>query len=107
MVGLDPGTPNRLRTPGGQVIAREVVLATNIALAQLPEVKSYVSVFSSYALMTEPAPDRLAAAGWTGDEGIADLRMFLHYFRRPAMGACSWAPVRVRLPMAATPPLRR
>jgi glycine/D-amino acid oxidase-like deaminating enzyme len=86
MVGLDPGTPNRLLTPGGQVIAREVVLATNIALAQLPEVSPHVSVFSSYALMTAPAPDRLAAAGWTGDEGIADLRMFLHYFRKTVDG---------------------
>jgi len=86
MLGLDAGTPNRLRTPAGQIIAREVVLATNIALARLPEIRPHVSVFSSYALMTDPAPEQLAAAGWTGDEGIADLRMFLHYFRKTVDG---------------------
>lgn len=86
MTGLDAGTPNRVRTPAGQIVAREVVLATNIALAARAEVKPHVSVFSSYALMTEPAPEALRAANWTGDEGIADMRMFVHYFRKTIDG---------------------
>ncbi|WP_324132559.1 FAD-dependent oxidoreductase [Bosea sp. (in: a-proteobacteria)] len=86
MVGLDAGDPSRIRTPAGEITAREVVLATNIELAKRPDVKAHVSVFSSFALMTEPAPDRLAAMGWNGDEGLADMRMFVHYFRRTVDG---------------------
>ena len=81
MLSLDKGVPNRVRTPQGQIIAGAVVLATNVSLAAEPEVKPHVSVFSSYALMTEPAPEHLREIGWIGDEGFADLRMFLHYFR--------------------------
>jgi glycine/D-amino acid oxidase-like deaminating enzyme len=86
MTGLDKGSPNRIRTPSGQVIAREVVLATNCDLARLPEAKPHVSVFSSYAVMSEPAPAALEAMGWTGEEGISDMRMFLHYFRKTPDG---------------------
>ncbi|MDW6021139.1 FAD-dependent oxidoreductase [Mesorhizobium sp. BAC0120] len=86
MVALDKGSPNRIRVPAGEVIAREVVLATNVDLAATPEVRPHVSVFSSYALMTEPAPEQVAAMSWTGDEGIADLRMFVHYFRKTPDG---------------------
>lgn len=86
MTGLATGSPNRILTPGGEVIAREIVLATNIELAKRPEVSPYVSVFSSYALMTAPAPEKLAAMGWSRDEGLADLRMFVHYFRKTVDG---------------------
>jgi glycine/D-amino acid oxidase-like deaminating enzyme len=86
LTGLDAGSPNRLRTPAGQIVAREVVLATNIGLAARREISPYVSVFSSYALMTEPVPDKLREIGWTGEEGLSDLRMFLHYFRRTIDG---------------------
>ena len=86
MTGVDRGAPNRVRTPNGQIVARDVVLATNIALAKMSEVMRYVSVFSSYAVMTEPAAERLEAMGWTGDEGLADMRMFVHYFRKTRDG---------------------
>lgn len=86
MTGLDVGTPNRVRTPNGQIIAREVVLATNIELARRPDVKPHITVFSSFALMTEPAPHALDEAGWHGDEGLADMRMFVHYFRKTRDG---------------------
>jgi glycine/D-amino acid oxidase-like deaminating enzyme len=86
MTGLDKGSPNRIRTPNGQVIAREVVLATNCDLASLPQTKSHVSVFSSYAVMSEPAPAALEAMGWRDEEGISDMRMFLHYFRKTPDG---------------------
>lgn len=86
MLGIDSGSPIRIRTPRGQVIAREAVLATNAALIERPEVQPHLSVFSSYAVMTEPAEDELAAMGWVGEEGLADLRMFLHYFRKTPDG---------------------
>ncbi|HEX3804776.1 MAG TPA: FAD-binding oxidoreductase [Solirubrobacteraceae bacterium] len=71
----------RLITPRGSVRARAVVLATNAALAGLPQPRTYVTNFSSYAIMTEPAPEALAEHGWTGGEALLDSRMFLHYFR--------------------------
>ncbi|KZX97856.1 MULTISPECIES: NAD(P)/FAD-dependent oxidoreductase [unclassified Sulfitobacter] len=84
MLGVDTGAPNRVRTKGGSIEARDVVLATNTALASERWVKPYVTVFSSYALMSEPAERELANMGWTGDEGMADMRMFVHYFRKTA-----------------------
>ncbi len=91
MTGLDMthshgATPNRIRTTSGQVVAREVVLATNCELATLPGVRPYVSVLSSFAVMSEPAPEALAAMGWGHEEGISDMRMFLHYFRKTPDG---------------------
>lgn len=90
MTGLDisrnGGSPNRVRTARGQIIARDVVLATNVELARERLIKPHVTVFSSFALMTEPAPEKLAAMGWTGDQGISDMRMFVHYFRKTIDG---------------------
>jgi glycine/D-amino acid oxidase-like deaminating enzyme len=37
--------------------------------------------WSSYIVLTEPIPDRLAEIGWTGDEGLSDARFTLHYAR--------------------------
>lgn len=36
--------------------------------------------------MTEPAPEKLKQMGWSGEEGLADLRMFVHYFRKTIDG---------------------
>jgi glycine/D-amino acid oxidase-like deaminating enzyme len=81
MTGLEPGTPNIVVTPRGRLIARDVVLATNAALAGQLGVREHLTNFSSYALMTEPVPERLKSVGWIGHEGISDARMFVHYFR--------------------------
>lgn len=86
MTDLETGTSNLVRTPQGEITARDVVLATNTALARQQDISPYISVFSSYALMTRPAPEKLAEMGWNRDEGIADLRMFVHYFRKTADG---------------------
>ncbi len=37
--------------------------------------------WSSYIVLTEPIPERLADIGWTGGEGLADARFTLHYLR--------------------------
>jgi glycine/D-amino acid oxidase-like deaminating enzyme len=86
MAGLDTGAPNRLRTREGRILAHEVVLATNCDLAPLAEVKPHVSVFSSFAVMSEPKPEALERMGWIRDEGISDMRMFLNYFRKTPDG---------------------
>jgi glycine/D-amino acid oxidase-like deaminating enzyme len=86
MLSVDPGQPCRIKTPHGHILAREVVLATNAALSARREVRPHVSIFSSYVVMSEPAREQLASMNWTGDEGLADLRMFLHYFRKTEDG---------------------
>ena len=85
MEGYDPGPTIRLRVAGGQILAREVVLATNAALVTQRGVREYMTVFSSYALMTEAAPQLLAQV-WPAEMAISDLRMFVHYFRKTPDG---------------------
>jgi glycine/D-amino acid oxidase-like deaminating enzyme len=85
MEDYDPGPTTRIRFAGGQIIAREVVLATNVTLIGERHVRPHMTVFSSYALMTEAAPSLLAKL-WPTEEGISDLRMFVHYFRKTPTG---------------------
>lgn len=84
MQGFDKGHPIRIRTKGGEILARDLVLATNAALSDLPEARPHLSIFSSYAVMTQPADDALEQLRWRNDMAISDLRMFLHYFRKTA-----------------------
>ena len=44
-------------------------------------VRPRLVTWSSYIVLTEPIPDRLAEIGWTGGEGLADGRFTLHYLR--------------------------
>jgi len=82
-----------LRTADGQLTADKVILTTNVALSGLSSLRSHLTNFSSYAAMSRPAPEALRGHGWLGKVGAADLRMFLHYFRkagdRVLMGAGS------------------
>lgn len=63
MEGVDAGSPNLVRTPRGELVTRDVVLAINVELAKRSDVGKRVSIFSSFALMTEPAPDKIAELG--------------------------------------------
>ncbi|HET9675656.1 MAG TPA: FAD-binding oxidoreductase [Gaiellaceae bacterium] len=72
---------NRVKTPDGSVRARDVVLATNAALASWGPTAPRLARFRSHVVLTEPVPDLLRELGWTGGEAISDGRMFIHYFR--------------------------
>lgn len=91
-VTLHEGTRVRLRADGSldanghTVRARQIVVATNAAAAAWRPVRGQITVFGSYVVLTEPVPDLLAGLGWTGNEGIVDSRMFLHYFRTTGDG---------------------
>ncbi len=65
----------------GMVIAEQVVVALNAWAAAWPQFGRRLVTWSSYIVLTEPIPDRLAEIGWTGGEGIADSRFTLHYAR--------------------------
>jgi glycine/D-amino acid oxidase-like deaminating enzyme len=78
---LERTSPNLITTPNGSIEAKHVVLATNTALAKMPEISPHLTLFSSYALMTDANPDAIDRMHWQGGQGISDFRMFVHYFR--------------------------
>jgi glycine/D-amino acid oxidase-like deaminating enzyme len=77
--------PVRVRTTSavgdGQVTAGSAVVALNAWAAAWPSFGRRLVTWSSYIVLTEPIPDRLADLGWTGGEGLADARFTLHYLR--------------------------
>jgi glycine/D-amino acid oxidase-like deaminating enzyme len=82
MTGYQAGEPHRVTVEKGSIVARELVLATNVGLAGERDIRRHVTLGSSYALMTEAAPERLREIGWTGRQALSDMRMFLSYFSR-------------------------
>jgi glycine/D-amino acid oxidase-like deaminating enzyme len=53
----------------------------NAWAAAWPSFGRRLVTWSSYIVLTEPIPERLADIGWTGGEGLADNRFTLHYLR--------------------------
>jgi glycine/D-amino acid oxidase-like deaminating enzyme len=82
MIDVEEGDPCLVKTARGEISCKQVVLATNVALSAHHLAAPHIAVFSSYAVMSEPIPDLHDRIGWRSDEGIADLRMFVHYFRK-------------------------
>ncbi len=83
---LRAGSAVRVETGAGEIRADRVVLALNAWAAGWPGFGSRLVTWSSYMVMTEPIPDRLAEIGWTGGEAISDGRFTNHYFRTTADG---------------------
>jgi len=77
--------PVRIRTTSaagdGEVLAGSAILALNAWAAAWPWFGRRLVTWSSYMVLTEPIPERLADIGWTGGEGVADARFTLHYLR--------------------------
>jgi glycine/D-amino acid oxidase-like deaminating enzyme len=65
----------------GEVLASAAIVAINAWAAGWPSYGRRLITWSSYMVLTEPIPDRLADLGWTGGEGLADGRFTLHYLR--------------------------
>ena len=78
---LDSGRPVVAVTPGGTVRASRAVLALNAWATGWPQLRRRVVAWSSYIVLTAPAPGRLAEIGWTGGELVTDLRTSIRYFR--------------------------
>jgi glycine/D-amino acid oxidase-like deaminating enzyme len=81
VTGLEAGPPAVVATPHGTVRAKHVVLALNAWATSWPQLERRLVAWSSYIVLTAPAPERLAAIGWTGGELISDFRTSLRYFR--------------------------
>jgi len=68
-------------TAGGSVKAAHAVLAVNAWGIRWPQLSRRLVAWSSYIVMTAPAPEQLEEIGWTGGELISDFRTSLRYFR--------------------------
>lgn len=68
-------------TPEGRVTADHAVLAVNAWGVSWPQLGSKLVAWSSYIVMTAPAPEKLSEINWTGGELITDFRASLRYFR--------------------------
>ena len=80
----EDGSGVRVSTDAGAALrARSAILAVNAWAAGLPDFDfgHRLVTWSSYIVLTEPIPDRLAELGWTGGEAITDSRFTNHYFR--------------------------
>ncbi len=74
----------RLTTPGGEITARHVVLATNgYSSEDLPDWlrARYLPVQSSVIVTRPITPEEQQRQGWTSDQMAYDSRRLLHYFR--------------------------
>jgi glycine/D-amino acid oxidase-like deaminating enzyme len=78
---LEPGPPAAAVTANGVVRARHAVLALNAWATGWPELRRRIVAWSSYIVLTAPAPEWLAAISWTGGELVSDLRTSVRYFR--------------------------
>jgi glycine/D-amino acid oxidase-like deaminating enzyme len=78
---LDAGPPAVALAPHGSVRAPHAVLAVNAWATGWPQLSRRLVAWSSYIVLTAPAPERLAKVGWTGGELITDLRTSVRYFR--------------------------
>ena len=78
---LDAGPPAVITTPRGSVRAKNAVLALNAWATGWPQLERRLVAWSSYIVLTAPAPEKLAAIGWTGGELMSDFRTSLRYFR--------------------------
>ena len=69
-------------TPYGVVRARRAALGTNAFRPLLRRLRLHTAPVYDYALVTEPlTDDQMAAIGWEGREGLADVANHFHYYR--------------------------
>jgi glycine/D-amino acid oxidase-like deaminating enzyme len=80
-----------VRTPGGTMRARRVVLGTSAYPAPLRSIRRYVAPVYDYALMSEPlSPEQLRSIGWRRRQGIGDGGNRFHYYRLSADNRILW-----------------
>ncbi len=85
------GAAVSLVAPGGRVLARHVVLATNAFKPLLRRARPYIVPVYDYALMTEPlSTGQREAIGWATRSGLADASNQFHYYRTSADGRLLW-----------------
>ncbi|MEM9047335.1 MAG: FAD-binding oxidoreductase [Pseudomonadota bacterium] len=79
---LQSGSPNRVITEAGEILAEHVILACNGYIGELDAASAArVLPINSYIVATEPLPEYVAQACIPGDIAICDTRFVVRYFR--------------------------
>ena len=85
------GDAAAVRTPGGRLRARRVLLATSAYPPLLRSIRRYVVPVYDYALMSEPlSPAQKEAVGWHRRQGLGDAGNQFHYYRLSADDRILW-----------------
>ncbi|HVW48684.1 MAG TPA: FAD-dependent oxidoreductase [Solirubrobacterales bacterium] len=80
-----------VRTPGGTLTARRVVLGTSAYPSPVRALRRYVAPVYDYALMSEPlSAAQLESIGWRRRQGIGDGGNRFHYYRLSADDRILW-----------------
>ena len=90
---LEEGAAGNLRitTPGGEVRAGQLVVATNAWAVTTPWFRAKVLPLYTYVLLTAPlSPEQWASVGWEQWQGVEDKRSLVHYYRPTADGRIAW-----------------
>ena len=92
VLGLDAdGSGVSLRTLGGRIRARRVVLATSAFPPLVRSIRRYVVPVYDYVLVTEPlSAEHRAAIGWQNRQGAADSGNQFHYYRLTSDDRILW-----------------
>jgi len=89
--------PVLAETPHGSVRAGRAIVALGAWGRHWDAFRRSLMVRGTYMVMTEPAPERLAEIGWTGGEGLYDLRTALHYLRTTPDGRIAFGGAGLRV----------
>ncbi len=85
------GAGLRLTTAGGDVSARQVIMATSADMPLLWHLRGAIIPIYDYTIMTEPLSDaQLASTGWNERHGVADSGNQFHYSRKTADNRILW-----------------
>jgi glycine/D-amino acid oxidase-like deaminating enzyme len=78
-------------TRGPSIVARQVVLGTNVFPSPLRRLRPFVVPVWDHVVVTEPlSPEQRAAVGWAGRQGFADAGNRFHYSRLTRDGRILW-----------------
>ncbi len=82
MQKIEYGTPARVVTDNGVIVANQVVLALNAWMVDhFKAFKRSIVVVSSDMVVTEPIPEKLSQYGPDKGVTVVDSRIFVHYYR--------------------------
>lgn len=87
VVDISRGDPARVKTAGGSITARHVVLACNGYLGGLePRIAPRIMPVNNFILATEPLGEARARALIRDDVGVQDTKFVIDYYRLSADG---------------------
>lgn len=82
MLDFTTDHPVVVRTPGGSLAAKKMVLAINAWMASsLPQFERSIAIVSSDMVITEKCPELLVRIGLLDGVSVLDSRTFVYYYR--------------------------